>query len=94
MNIFTKFHKDWMTIVDFLSIAKFLASPIFTYSPSSSALMKRRIKYLAMKCNVPSFSLKRKSKKASIPTLYTHTPVKPLADGTAGCFQHLEEQGF
>ena len=35
MNIFTKFHKDWMTIVDFLSLAKFLASPIFTYSPST-----------------------------------------------------------
>ena len=27
MNIFTKFYKDWTTIVDFLWIAKFLASP-------------------------------------------------------------------
>ena len=34
MNIFTKFHKDWTTIVDFLLNAKFLASPINFYSPS------------------------------------------------------------
>ena len=35
MNIFTKFHKDWTTIVDFLLIAKFWASPDNYYSPSS-----------------------------------------------------------
>ena len=34
MNIFTKFHKDWTTIVDFLVIAKFWASCKFDYSPS------------------------------------------------------------
>ena len=36
MNIFTKFHKDWSTIVDFLLIAKFLASAIIFASPSIS----------------------------------------------------------
>ena len=34
MNIFTKFQKDWTTIVDFLLIAKFLASAITFCSPS------------------------------------------------------------
>ena len=34
MNIFTKFHKDWMTIVDSLLIAKFLASPDNHATPS------------------------------------------------------------
>ena len=34
MNIFTKFHKDWATIVDFLLIAKFWASLLFFVSPS------------------------------------------------------------
>ena len=34
MKIFTKFHKDWTTIVDFLLIAKFWASLLFFYSPS------------------------------------------------------------
>ena len=33
MNIFTKFHKDWTTIVDFLLIAKFWASAIFFVHP-------------------------------------------------------------
>ena len=35
MNIFTKFHKDWKAIVDFLLIAKFLASLNNYASPSS-----------------------------------------------------------
>ena len=35
MNIFTKFHKDWTTIVDFLLIAKFWASLLFFVSPST-----------------------------------------------------------
>ena len=34
MNIFTKFHKDWTTIVDFLLIAKFWASSKFACTPS------------------------------------------------------------
>ena len=34
MNIFTKFHKDWTIIGDFLLIAKFLASPDNYASPS------------------------------------------------------------
>ena len=33
MNIFTKFHKDWTIIVDFLLIAKFLAIPDNYESP-------------------------------------------------------------
>ena len=37
MNIFTKFHKDWTTIVDFLLIAKFLAIPDNYDSPSTYA---------------------------------------------------------
>ena len=41
MNIFIKFHKDWPTIVEFLLIAQFLASPIFTYSPSSYSQARR-----------------------------------------------------
>ena len=35
MNIFTKFHKDWTTIVDFLLIAKFWASVLFFCTPST-----------------------------------------------------------
>ena len=35
MNIFTKFHKDWTKIVDFLLIAKFLASANNFGTPSS-----------------------------------------------------------
>ena len=35
MNIFTKFHKDWTRIVDFLLIAKFLASANNFVTPSS-----------------------------------------------------------
>ena len=42
MNIFTKFHKDWTTIVDFLLIAKFWASPDNYQSPS--------ITHCALKC--------------------------------------------
>ena len=38
MNIFTKFHKDWTTIVNFLSIAKFLAGPDNYASPSTKKL--------------------------------------------------------
>ena len=34
MNILTKFHKDWTTIVDFLLIAKFWASSKFACTPS------------------------------------------------------------
>ena len=34
MNIFTEFHKDWTTIVDFLLIAKFWATANNFYSPS------------------------------------------------------------
>ena len=33
MNIFTNFHKDWTTIVDFLLIAKFWASVLFFVHP-------------------------------------------------------------
>ena len=39
MYIFTKFHKDWTIIVDFLLIDKFLASPDNYASPSSSAML-------------------------------------------------------
>ena len=39
MYIFTKFHKDWTKIVDFLLIAKFLASPDNYASPSSSVVV-------------------------------------------------------
>ena len=35
MNIFTKFHKDWTTIVDFLLIANFGAILLFFWAPSS-----------------------------------------------------------
>ena len=37
MYIFTKFHKDWTKIVDFLLIAKFLASPDNYATPSKYA---------------------------------------------------------
>ena len=36
MNIFTKFNKDWTTIVDFLLIANFYASPNNFGTPSTS----------------------------------------------------------
>ena len=39
MNIFTKFHKDWTTIVDFLLIAKFFAILLF-FAPPSTILKK------------------------------------------------------
>ena len=35
MYIFTKFHKDWIKIVDFLLIAKFFAIPDNYESPST-----------------------------------------------------------
>ena len=34
MIIFTKFHKDWSKIVDFLLLAKFWACPLFFDPPS------------------------------------------------------------
>ena len=39
MNIFTKFHKDWTTNVDFLLIAKFWACLLFFYSPSMNLVL-------------------------------------------------------
>ena len=55
MNIFTKFHKDWTTIVDFLLIAKFWATPIFFPHPLDTSLyvlivhvFKRDSPYLQM----------------------------------------------
>ena len=39
MNIFTKFHKDWSKIVDFLLLAKFWAWALFFYSPSTCQLV-------------------------------------------------------
>ena len=38
MNIFTKFHKDWTIIVDFLLTAKFLANPDNYESPCTNTL--------------------------------------------------------
>ena len=43
MNIFTKFHKDWTAIVNFLLIAKFLASAIFYAPPSTNLLTYLRV---------------------------------------------------
>ena len=40
MNIFTKFHKDWTTIVDFLLIAKFWACLLFFPHPLEDIIQR------------------------------------------------------
>ena len=52
MNIFTKFQKDWTTIVDFLLIAKFLARANNFGTPSTYTYKLKRnghVHYFATK---------------------------------------------
>ena len=58
MNIFTKFHKDWTTIVDFLLIAKFWASLKFACTPSTRK-------------NIPT--LEKSTTLICVPSMYVHT---------------------
>ena len=59
MNIFTKFHKDWTTIVNFLLIAKFWASlllfaPPYTYLSVSIPSIRSHLTFLLVLLTVHS----------------------------------------